>query len=108
MSNTPSSLMKKQKKEVNVAEPMVIDLTMEGEDEVSHEPIVEGQRVWAKQTKNCKHSHPAVVLSINGPDAKIKWLNTNVIEDVELEIITPMELGGRRKRRQTSRLLAIM
>ena len=99
--------MKKQKKEVNVAEPMVIDLTTEGEDEevkVSHEPIVEGQRVWAKQNKHCKHSHPALVLSNNGPYAKIKWLNTNVIEDVELENIIPMESGGRRKRRQTSRL----
>ena len=84
-------------------EPRVIDLTQNDEDNVTHEPIVEGQHVLAKQKKHCKHSHPAVVLSIKGADATIMWLDTDVIEDIELKNAIPMPSGAKRKRRQTNR-----
>ena len=91
---------KKQKEEVESLEPRVIDLT---QDDVNHEPIVEGQHVLAKQKKHCKHSHPAVILSIKGADATIMWLDTDVIEDIELKNAISMPSGAKRKKRQTNR-----
>ena len=63
--------------------------------------FAEGDHIFVQQRKA---SHPAVIVSMQGNMAKVKWSTTNTLEDVELRHVSPMHTSnGRENRRKSSK-----